>query len=132
MNFLNCMDLYKIKVLTLNPHYYSIAGYVLANSDEAVYEFLKTDPELNDEVCITNWFDTEQEEELLAIYDEDNNLIGTETFKEKVIRLKGEVGVYSDYSTSQVYYSWELIKSNLPPQEYQLLIDLDIATQITD
>lgn len=108
-------NLYRIIVGHAAPKdwHLSTVAYVIAKDDEAVYEWLKKEPEINGSTLFSSWADKEEEEEVFEVYDNEYNVIGTETFKQKIIRLKGEVND-EDYDFSDSYYGitlygWELV-----------------------
>ena len=89
---------------------------LLANSDEEVYEFLKKEPEINGEKYFVSWADREEEGETKDIEDEDYNVIGSETSKEYLIRIKGDMND-EDWDYCDLYYGltlvgWELISED--------------------
>lgn len=100
-----------------------IVCYLFASSDEAVYEWLKSEPKIGNgdyEPClsgnlITCWSDHEAD-------DED--------FKDRVIERKGRM-FDDNYEPSDLYYGdteygWEWI-SDVDDDFKQQLIDLDLA-----
>ena len=107
------MNLYKIIFSHSAPKDTKIGTqvYLLANNEDEIYDYI--DKNFN-YYC---WKDKEEENEEYYIYDKNYNLIGTETFHEKIIRLKGEIND-EDYDFSDAYYGitlygWELIKENI-------------------
>ena len=103
---------------------------LLANNDEQVYNWIASEPTIKESTLYTSWKDREEEEEMVEIYDEDYNLIGTETFKEKYIRIKGELND-EDFQNEDAYYGntiygWELLKEN-PTTNFSELIELGIV-----
>ena len=116
------MNLYKIKVAHSAPKdtHESIQCYLIAESDEKVYEWLKAE---NKDI-ITCWDDAEEENKKFDIYNEEYETIGTETFKEKIIRLKGEIND-EDYDFSDAYYGitlygWENL-GFIEPEHFETL-----------
>lgn len=94
-----------------------IKCYLLAENDEQVYEWIKSEPKLTDRTMFNSWADAEEENEPTEIYDEDYNVVGKETFKEKMIRIKGEMNDY-DYDYCDAYYGitlygWTAVKENV-------------------
>ena len=93
------MKLYKI----LKRHYSpkdseeGIEYFLVANNDEEVFNYLDK-KELNG-----TWTDREEDSDYLDIYDEDFNVVGQETYKQKMIRIGGEF-FYDDADTSDCYY----------------------------
>lgn len=113
------MNLYEITIGHAAPKDWrlSMLGYVLAENDEQVYEYIKSEPEINGYSTYNGWADSEDLKEEYEIYDKSFEVIGKETFKEKIIRLKGEINDDS-YDFSNSYYGitlfgWELICENV-------------------
>lgn len=118
------MNLYEIKF----EHYsqkdseVGIVAYAIAENDEEIYEFIKTDPKINENTSIyTSWKYYEEEGIEYEKYDESFNWMGVESFKEYIVRVGGEM--YSEYVDlddlyyGKTLYGWELIKANI--QEHQ-------------
>ena len=128
LNF-KTMNLYKITFSHTAPKDQDegIKGYLLAENDEQVYNYI--DKTFNYE-C---WKDADEDEdrEPIELYDDDYNVIGTETFKEKIIRIKGEQND-EDYDYCDAYYGitlygWELVKENADG-DYSEMIELGIIS----
>jgi len=80
-----------------------IKGYMVAENDEEVYEFIKSEPEMHGETMYNSYADKENDGEETDIYDDDDNVIGTETFKDRIIGCHGDM--YDEYSeVSDLYY----------------------------
>ena len=121
------MNLYKITFSHTGPkdQKEGIKGYLLAKNDEQVYNYV--DEKFN----YGGWKDAEEEEESFELYDDDYNVIGTETFKEKILRIKGEQND-EDYDYCDAYYGitlygWELVKENVHG-DYSEMIELGIIS----
>lgn len=91
--------------------------FLLAENDEQVYEWIAAEPKLDTENIsfINSW--KSYEDVTTDLYNDDYEKIGEETFKEKTIRLKGEMND-DDYDFSDAYYGitlygWELLKENV-------------------
>lgn len=130
------MNLYKIQVAHYAPKdsHQSIEDYLLAETDEQVYKYI--DENLNH----GKWTDKtksldEEEENEFEIYDDKYNVIGTETYKEKIIRLKGDIDDdeedFSDAYYGITLYGWELVKENIQ-SDYSELIELGIIKQLNE
>ena len=127
------MNLYKIiiKHFSVKDSEESIACLLLAKDDEQVYEWIKTEPKHIGELSMLNsWKDIEEENEPVNIYDDDYNVVGTETYKEWMIRIKGEVND-EDFENADAYYGntiygWELVKEN-STNDYVDLIEVGIV-----
>lgn len=107
------MNLYKILFSHSAPKETKIGikTYLLAENEDSVYDYI--DKEYNYE-C---WKDYEDDNELFDIYDGCYDLIGTETFREKIMRIRGDMND-EDYDYSDAYYGitlygWELVKENI-------------------
>lgn len=110
-----------------------IKTYLLANTDDEVYEWFKTakDPDFpNSQWMFPYWDDEETEQEVFDVYDDKYNAIGTETYKEKIIRLKGNINDDEVDFTDSYYgitlYGWEFI-SEVDEAQSEILLKLGIA-----
>jgi len=77
----------------------------------------KTDPVINGYCIINSYKDNEEYGKTFDIYDSYDNAVMTETFKERMIRLNGEM-FDNDIYVSETYYGvtqygWELVKENV-------------------
>ncbi len=98
-----------------------IKTYLIANSCEEIYEWLKTDPEINEGTICTPYKCYEESNKEYEIYDEDYKVIGTETFKERMCRLQGDM-FDGDVDISDAYYGitlygWEIVKENIKRED---------------
>jgi len=113
------MNLYVLKFKHYAPKdsIEGIVTYLIANSSENIYEWMKSEPEINDHYIINSYKHNENDDKIFNIYDENYNVIGTETFKERMIRLNGEMfdkdADVSDAYYGVTHYGWELIKENV-------------------
>jgi len=126
------MNLYKIIIQHFSPKdsKTAISALLLAENDEQVYEWLKSEPRTKEGGLYNSWADREEEGESFDIYDENYEIIGTEKFKEKMIRIKGELND-EDFQNEDAYYGntifgWELLKEN-PKTDFSELIELGIV-----
>lgn len=112
-----------------------IFTYLIAKSDEEVYEWIKLETELNDgRILYVCWGDYE-DEKTFDIYDDDYNVIGEETFKKRMVRLKGEL-YDEEVELSDLYYGktligWEKVKENIKQEEVDILLNSGISLEIT-
>jgi len=124
------MNLYKIEF----THYSQkdsktgIQCLVLSESNEKVYLFV--DKEYN----YNSWEEDTEFGNTFDIYDDKWEVVGTETPKERYMRLCGTMHD-DDYEVSDLYYGattlgWTLLKENVSPENYQELIDLDLVKVI--
>tara|TARA_R110000851_G_scaffold200970_2_gene352140 strand:- start:1225 stop:1599 length:375 start_codon:yes stop_codon:yes gene_type:complete len=102
------MNVYKIHVqhFSQKDSHESVETFLLAASDEDVYKWV-------DEKEYGTYTDTNNEDGKLEIYDDDFNVVGFESFKEKMIRVGGQY-FNEDYEPSDLYYGatiygWEKI-----------------------
>ena len=102
--------LYKIIVQHVAPkdEHTSVECFLLAEDDEAMYTWL-------DKKKVSGcWSDTNEEDELYEIYDNTYKVIGSETYKERMLRLKGEYfdenKDTSDSYYGLTFYGWEEIE----------------------
>lgn len=131
------MNLYQVMLKHYAPHdsEVGIFTYLVAQSDEAVYEWLKAEPELKDGRQIFNSYkQTESEGETFEIYDKDYNVIGEETFKERMLRLKGEMND-EDVELNDLYYGktllgWKVVKEAVEEKEINLIQAVGISLEI--
>lgn len=88
-----------------------IMSYLLAEDKNIVYNYI--DIEYN---CGC-WSDQENEKRKYHLYNDECDVIGTETFKEKIIRLNGEINdddyVFSDAYYGITLYGWELVQLDI-------------------
>lgn len=130
------MNLYQIMLEHYAPKdsEKGIFTYLAAESDDQVFEWLKNDPKLKDGRHLFTGYDmVEDDEESYEIYDEDYNEIGTETAKERLIRLKGDLND-PDVELSDLYYGrtligWNVVKFNITELEIINLEGLGIAIE---
>lgn len=128
------MNLYKIIFSHTGPKSteYGIKCLLLAENDEQVYEWLKSDPTIGYDKLIVGWGDRENDS--FHLYNDEYDIIGSETFKEKMLRLKGDINDES-YDFSDAYYGinqygWELLKENVNPYFYSEFMDYGILIEI--
>jgi hypothetical protein len=131
------MNLYEIMMEHYAPKdsEKGIHTYLAANSDEEVYEWLKSEPILKDgrQIFLT-WGMSEEDGEEFGIYDNNYEVIGTETFKDKMIRIKGDMNDedadFSDLYYGKTFIGWSLIKEGITNEEIQVLKKLGISLAI--
>ena len=112
-----------------------IVTYILADTDEEVYEWFKSEPtiKLTSDMLFNSWKYYEEEREY-DVWDDKFNIIGTETFKERMLRLGGEMfddeAEVSDAYYGVTHYGWELHKENIDNLSADVLVELGIAIKI--
>jgi len=110
--------LYRIEVEHAAPKdlISAIAGYVIAENEEKLYDYLASCNNRYEPKCLKistgwkyNYKENSDNNELYEYYDEEDN-IHTENWKERMIRLKGEIGDeerdYPDAHYGVTYYGW--------------------------
>ncbi len=124
------MNLYKINFTHYAPKdsKEGIITYLVASDDEQVYEYIKSEPSINESGLYNSWKHDEEEcVEGFDIYDEKFNWIGHESFKEKMIRLGGEMyDEYADVSDAYygvTHYGWELVKESVLEEDISILME---------
>lgn len=123
------MNLYKITFSHHGPKdsESGIKCLLLAENDEQVYNWIASEPEVNDDTMFNSWkekesakYDKDQE---LFIDDDGNEYYWTdekgkpEDFKTRILRFNGEIND-DNYDFADVYYGitlfgWELLKENV-------------------
>ena len=101
--------------------------YLLAENEEEVYDYI--DSTFNFE----SWKDNEEEGENFELFNEKWEVIGMQTFREKILSLKGEIND-EDYDFSDAYYGvtlygWELVEENTTI-DYTHLIKLKVMDTV--
>ncbi|MFD0587648.1 hypothetical protein ACFQZE_06510 [Paenibacillus sp. GCM10027627] len=127
------MNLYKIMFEHFSPKdsQRGVVAYLVADSDEQVYEWLKSDPKLDDDTWIyTPYQDSENDDITFELYDDQYNVVGMEEYKDKMIRLKGEMFddelELNDLYYGKTIYGWRLIKEDVKPDILQYIKDYGI------
>lgn len=125
------MNLYSVNFIHYSPKdsEKGIYGYVIANDDEGVYELIKSELQFHQGQTLWNSYEDREEEEY-ELFDNDYNVIGIETFKDRMIRLRGEMydedAEVSDAYYGVTHYGWSLIKENVADSEISTLKFLNI------
>ena len=124
------MDIYKIQVqhFSQKDSHTSIEAFVLAESAEAVYQWIDKEKQCG------YFSDMEDDGEMCDIYDDDYNVIAQETFKEKMLRIGGQL-YDEDYEPQDLYYGvtiygWKKLDSNIPDVEISALKNIGILIEI--
>lgn len=126
------MNLYKIKFEHFAPKgsEEGIVTYLFAASDEEVYKWLKSEPRINDNSIYSGYSYHEADEEIFDVYDNEFNVIGQETFKEKMIRLRGNIhdeeADVSDAYYGVTLYGWDLVKEKVSTDVVEVAKNLGI------
>ena len=103
---------------------YGIKGFFLAHNEEEVYDYI--DKEFNNRI----WRDNEEDHVLSPIDNSKHH----ETFRGKIIRLKGNINDeerdFSDAYYGISFYGWELIAEDVIPEDFSKSIELEIIKLI--
>lgn len=125
------MNLYRILFTHTAPKdtKLGIETYLLAENEDDVYHHI------DEEYKWGGWSDSESDGKTFDVYDEDWNQIGTETFREKIMRIKGDMND-EDYDFSDAYYGitlygWELVATNVR-EMWDGLIELGIFSNAAE
>lgn len=132
------MNLYKILVthLVTKNKYNEIRGYVIADSDQEIFDYLCTEPKINGVYCFNSW----NEEDYCSECEDDERLkldceecISLEEKKLQILQNKGDIE--EDYSSNDLYYGktyydWELVGEDISSTDKQVLENLGIATYL--
>lgn len=122
-----------MNLYTINFEHYSqkdseqgIYTYLVAQDDDVVYEWIKSEPEVN-QSTLYNSYKYNEDEKTYDIYDDDYNVVGVENFKDRMIRLQGEM-YDEEVELNDLYYGktligWELIKENILEEDISVLMD---------
>ena len=117
------MNIYRINVEHAAPkaNWTNIECFLLAEDDESVYQWI-------DKKCHGCWSHVDEEGDTYEIYDEDYNVIGKESYREKILRLKGEINDdsrdYADAYYGLEFFGWELVEF---PSVFQATVVLEAA-----
>lgn len=131
------MNLYEIMMEHYAPKdsQMGIYTYLVAKSDEAVYEWLKQEKQLKDERIIYNIYkDCEADGDTFDLYDDNYEVVGTETFKERTIRLKGnlydEEESFDDLYYGKTLLGWKTVKEGTTEEEIDVLQRTGISIEV--
>lgn len=126
------MNLYSINFIHYAPKdsEQGVYGYVIASDDESIYEWIKSEPKITEDKTLWNSYADYEIEREYEIYDSDYNVIGIESFKDRMIRLCGEMydeeADVSDAYYGVTHYGWSLIKEEISNNEIEVLKSLKI------
>jgi len=105
---------------------YGIKGFFLAHNEEEVYDYIDKE--------FASWKEKEEDNEMFPIGDEDDKLDIQETFRERVMRLKGDINdEYRDFSDVYYgvsFYGWELVAEDVIPEDFSKSTELGIIKLI--
>lgn len=127
------MNLYKIEFIhaSLKDVEYGIKCLLIANDDNSVYEWIKSEPHIKDHTLFNSWKESEKDE--FNVYDDEYNIVGIESFKDIMLRMNGEMND-DNYDFSDAYYGitllgWSLVmEMNLgEDSKYSELVDNGIV-----
>lgn len=124
------MNLYRIDVehYSQKDSHKSIETFVLAEDDEAVYNWIDKEKQWG------IWSDRSNEDGLIDVYNNAYEVIGKETYKEKIIRLKGEINDedadLDDLFYGRTLYGWEKVTNEMFSTRVTALKGLDILVEL--
>lgn len=119
------MKLYKILLRYCAPKgcVEVVAKYIIADNDEQILRQL-------DAIQSGLWTERSEQGDLCNIYDDNYEIIGEETYLEKMLRLRGEFfdedASYEEAYYGVMHYGWEECKE-LCGDEAHTLLELGIA-----
>lgn len=101
-----------------------LLGYLLAESDEQVYQFIRSEPTLkNSKSIYVNWMDKDSPNE--DEYDEE--------FKERIINCCGEMyddeAEIADLFYGLTHYGWNCINDNISDNQIKELENIGIKVE---
>jgi len=123
------MKLYSILIRHCAPKDYkeSLVGYFLAQDDTQIMNYI--DKELLSGI----WSDRHNEDGMCEIYDDEGNILGKETYKEKMLHWRGEFyepnADYSDAYYGVTHYGWTEGRE-ISEVEAETLVRLGVAIQM--
>jgi hypothetical protein len=96
----------------------SVECFLLADAEDQVYDWV-------DKKEFGTYSDKNNEDGKTEIYDDDFNVIGLESFKEKMLRVGGQF-FDDDYEPCDTYYGatiygWEISKEDATQSDIELL-----------
>jgi len=124
------MNLYRIDVehLSQKDSHQAIETFVLAENDETVYQWL------DKEKTYGCWSDRDEEDGPCDIYNDDYEVVGQESYKEKMIRLKGELNDEDrncdDLYYGKTFYGWEQMPNDMLETRAAALKGLGILVEL--
>lgn len=105
--------LYKILVEHVAPKdsHISIECFLLAENDDVVYNWIDKEKQFG------LWSDRDKDGHKYAIYNMAYDIIGEETHKERMLRVKGDLNDedkdYSDSYYGLTFFAWEEVAENI-------------------
>ena len=121
------MNLYRIDVRHAGPKSSNdaIQCFLVSGDDENVYEWLKFEGDRYYSDIYLSWSDHEDDPDCSdSVYDDEYNVIGEESFKEQIVRLRGDINWdyfdFSDLYYGKKQYGWELL-GEICQLEYAIL-----------
>lgn len=124
------MNIYKIVFRHISPkdNKEGLETLLLAASDRDVYDYIDKE---HTSGC---WSDRDREDGLHTVYDDDCNLVGTETYRERMLRLKGELDDgevdLSDAYYGITLYGWELLEEDVSVEDFDMLRRYGLLKQV--
>ncbi|MGV6935853.1 hypothetical protein ACWA2B_10100 [Paenibacillus sp. CMM36] len=112
-----------------------ILTYLTANSDSEVYEWIKSEPSSEVWGSIFNSYKyKEKDNEVFNIYDNDFSIVTQESFRDRMIRLHGDMfdedAELSDLYYGATVYGWEVVKENVGYEVLQTAKETGINIEV--
>lgn len=126
------MNLYQIMTNHYAPKdsHKAIWCYLIASSNEEVYEWLKSEPKLDEELgrLFLCWADWE--------IDDDEGITGEVSFKQQMIKLQDEEETdkadYDDLFYGKTFVSWKKLCVNIGKTEVRILKEVGVRIFTVD
>ncbi|MDY8021116.1 hypothetical protein [Paenibacillus polymyxa] len=114
-----------------------ILTYLAADSDSEVYEWLKSEPSSENWGNIYNNYNHKEEDnEVFDIYDNDFSIVDQESFRDRMIRLHGDMFdenvELSDLYYGATLYGWEVVKENISFNDIKIMRDLGVNVEMRE
>lgn len=118
------MNLYKVMTNHYSPKdsHRAIWAYVVAESNEQLYEWIKSEPDVEDGKIYTCWTDWEDDSEE---YEDEDSKFRTQM----LVSCDEESTDFADYGDlyyGKTFISWELVKEDAKPDVLQLISDYGV------
>lgn len=120
------MNLHKILIRHCAPKdcKESLVCWAIANNEGEILA------KLDKEFTYGSWTDRDAEDGELEVHDDDGNVTGTETYLQKMARVRGEFNddnaSYEDAYYGVTHYGWSE-PTPITPEDAQRLIELGVA-----
>ncbi|MGG1652263.1 hypothetical protein ABHN03_03950 [Paenibacillus sp. NRS-1775] len=130
------MNLYKIMFehFSQKDSQKGILTYLVADSDSEVYRWIKSEPSSENWGGIFNNYKYKEEDnEVFDIYDNDFSCVGQESFRDRIIRLHGDMfdedAELSDLYYGATLYGWILVRENISSDDIKIMRELGVNVE---